>query len=50
MIRIQCVSCGCLARMTRKWLADPGPPTCACGGYMSVRDWNPLVVTEPNIP
>lgn len=31
MLKVQCDNCGCVVRMTRKWLEDVGPPTCACG-------------------
>jgi hypothetical protein len=34
MIKVECGSCGCVARMTRKWLDEIGPPTCGCGGDM----------------
>lgn len=34
MKRVSCKQCGCLIRMTRKWLDDAGAPTCACGGMM----------------
>lgn len=30
--KVVCGACGCIVRMTRQWLADPGPPHCACGG------------------
>ena len=30
MIKVQCGSCGYVARTTQKWLADVGPPLCAC--------------------
>lgn len=36
MIKIQCWSCGCIARMTRKWLEVLPPPTCGCGNQMEV--------------
>lgn len=34
MLKVECVECGCICRMTQKWLDEVGPPTCACGGAM----------------
>ncbi len=34
LVKVQCGSCGCIARMTRKWIEAPGPPTCGCGYEM----------------
>lgn len=34
MLKIECERCGCIARMTRKWIEEVGAPTCACGGTM----------------
>jgi len=34
LIKVECPSCGCLARMTMKWLLDPGTPMCGCGTEM----------------
>lgn len=34
MLKVECERCGCIARMTRKWLEEVGAPTCACGGNM----------------
>jgi len=34
MRKVTCESCGCVARMTRKWLDEVGPPVCACGIQM----------------
>lgn len=34
MIKVECNDCGCICRMTRKWLEEAGAPTCACGGNM----------------
>jgi len=31
LLKVECVACGCIARMTRKWLDEVGPPTCGCG-------------------
>ena len=36
MIKVQCWSCGCIARMTRKWIELLPPPTCGCGCEMEV--------------
>lgn len=36
LIKVLCEECGCILRMTRKWLATVGPPTCGCGGAMDV--------------
>jgi len=34
MLKVVCKECGCVVRMTRKWLDDVGTPMCACGGEM----------------
>ena len=34
MLRVKCGDCGCVVRMTRKWLDESGAPTCGCGGEM----------------
>jgi hypothetical protein len=34
MLKVACKECGCVVRMTRKWLDDAGLPTCGCGGAM----------------
>jgi hypothetical protein len=34
MMKVECQECGCIVRMTRKWLEEAGLPTCACGGEM----------------
>ncbi|MEN6367723.1 MAG: transcription elongation protein SprT [Thermoguttaceae bacterium] len=34
MLKVVCVECECIVRMTQKWLDEVGPPTCACGGQM----------------
>lgn len=34
MLKVSCPECGCVVRMTRKWLDDAGAPTCACGVQM----------------
>jgi hypothetical protein len=33
LLKVVC-ECGCVVRMTRKWLDEVGPPTCGCGGAM----------------
>lgn len=35
MLKVTCKECGCVIRMTRKWIDDAGLPTCACGGEMA---------------
>ena len=34
MMKVECAACGCIVRMTRKWLEEAGAPTCACGNEM----------------
>ena len=34
MLKVTCKKCGCVVRMTRKWLDEAGVPTCGCGGEM----------------
>lgn len=34
MLKVQCIYCGCVVRMTRKWLDEAGAPTCGCGSMM----------------
>jgi hypothetical protein len=34
LLKVACEDCGCVARITRKWLDEVGPPTCGCGGAM----------------
>ena len=36
MLKVECVDCGCVLRMTAKWLTEAGVPTCGCGGGMSL--------------
>lgn len=38
MIKVVCGGCGCVARMTRKWLEEVGPPSCGCGCQMEVEE------------
>ena len=33
LLKVAC-ECGCVVRITRKWLDEVGPPTCGCGGAM----------------
>ena len=33
LLKVVC-ECGCVVRMTRKWLDEVGPPTCGCGAAM----------------
>jgi hypothetical protein len=33
LLKVVC-ECGCVVRMTRKWLDEVGPPTCGCGSPM----------------
>ena len=32
--RVECPDCGCIVRMTEKWIDDAGLPTCGCGAKM----------------
>lgn len=34
MLKVECGGCGCIVRMTQKWLDEVGTPTCACGNGM----------------
>lgn len=34
MLKVECRDCGCVIRMTRKWLDEAGVPKCGCGGPM----------------
>ena len=34
MMKVECPSCGCICRMTAKWLDEVGEPTCGCGTQM----------------
>ena len=34
MLKVECGDCGCVIRMTRKWLDEAGLPTCGCNGEM----------------
>jgi hypothetical protein len=35
LLKVEC-ECGCVIRMTQKWLDEVGPPTCGCGKLMMV--------------
>lgn len=37
-LKVSCSSCGCVVRMTKKWLEDVGAPTCGCGAEMERND------------
>ena len=34
LVKVECIECGCILRMTQKWIDSPGVPTCGCGGHM----------------
>lgn len=34
LLKVECDDCGCIVRITRKWLDRVGPPTCGCGTVM----------------
>lgn len=34
MLKVECGRCGCVLRMTRKWMEEAGLPTCGCGSPM----------------
>lgn len=36
MLKVECPDCGCIVRMTRKWLDNSGTPQCGCGSPMEV--------------
>ena len=36
MLKVEGFDCGCIVRMTQKWLEFPGPPECGCGGGQMV--------------
>lgn len=35
MLKVECPDCGCIVRMTRKWLDEAGAPKCGCGEQMA---------------
>lgn len=36
MLKLTCLKCECIVRMTSKWLEEAGAPTCGCGGAFEV--------------
>ncbi len=34
MLKVSCPNCGCILRMTAKWLEEAGVPRCGCGADM----------------
>ena len=36
LLKVKCRACGYTARITRKWLAEPGPPLCPCNSQPMV--------------
>jgi len=34
LVKVACPDCGCIIRMTNKWIEEAGCPTCGCGGAM----------------
>lgn len=38
MLKVECPDCGCIARMTKKWIDESGIPTCGCGTKMEGED------------
>lgn len=34
LLKVECPDCGCVVRMTAKWLDSVGAPTCGCGEQM----------------
>lgn len=38
LLKVYCPSCGCIARMTRKWIEQVGTPHCGCGIGLSMRE------------
>lgn len=36
MLKVACPVCGCVIRMTQKWLSEAGTPSCGCGTRMEV--------------
>jgi hypothetical protein len=39
LLKVVC-ECGCVVRMTRKWLDEVGPPKCGCGAEMAEESIN----------
>ena len=36
LLKVDCSRCGCIIRMTNKWIQEVGTPTCGCGEPMYV--------------
>lgn len=36
LLKVACPGCGCILRMTQKWISEVGPPTCGCGTDMEL--------------
>ena len=36
LLKVGCPGCGCIIRMTQKWIDEVGPPTCGCGTDMEL--------------
>lgn len=36
MLKVECLTCGCIIRMTNKWIEEAGLPTCGCGEEMGL--------------
>ena len=34
LLKVACPDCGCIIRMTQKWIDEVGCPVCGCGAYM----------------
>jgi hypothetical protein len=34
MLKVECKGCGCIVRMSNKWIESVGTPVCACGEQM----------------
>lgn len=41
LLKVECPGCGCLCRMSRKCVEEPGVPTCSCGARMVCQDLDP---------
>jgi hypothetical protein len=37
-VSLECEECGCLIRITNKWLSESGYPVCGCGGNTGMRE------------
>lgn len=36
LLKVECHNCGCILRMTQKWITEVGLPTCGCGADMEL--------------